>query len=219
MIGFRTTRLFRSLERYGSNMNKEFSILRIVKEDILRILGEERSRVSLEILKEEIKVSLSFIYEAIEVLEREGLIQSQQSFFRLTDKGEENAKEVLEKHLVFENYFKKTRTENEAHKIAHILEHYVSEEVLNNIKKLSTYKKEGIYLTNLNLRKKGLITNITISDNGLFERVVSMGIVPGEEVMIMSEAPNAMVIKIKNKKFALDKDIARKIKVLEYGEG
>jgi len=211
--------LFRSLERYGSNMNKEFSILRIVKEDILRILGEERSRVSLEILKEEIKVSLSFIYEAIEVLEREGLIQSQQSFFRLTDKGEENAKEVLEKHLVFENYFKKTRTENKAHKIAHILEHYVSEEVLNNIKKLSTYKKEGIYLTNLNLRKKGLITNIVISDNGLFERVVSMGIVPGEEVMIMSKASNAMIIKIKNKKFALDKDIARKIKVLEYGEG
>ena len=200
-------------------MTKEFSILRIVKEDILRILGEERSRVSLEILKEEIKVSLSFIYEAIEELEREGLIQSQQSFFRLTDKGEENAKEILKKHLVFENYFKKTRTENEAHKIAHILEHYVSEEVLDNIKKLSTFKEEGIYLTKLRLRKKGLITNIMISDNGLFERVVSMGIVPGEEVMITSEVSNAIIIKIKNKKFALDKDIARKIKVLEYGEG
>ena len=87
-------------------MTKEFGIIKIVKEDILRILGEERSRVSLEILKEEIKVSLSFIYEAIEELEREGLIQSQQSFFRLTDKGEENAKEILKKHLVFENYFK-----------------------------------------------------------------------------------------------------------------
>jgi len=200
-------------------MTEEFGILKIVKEDILRILGEERSRVSLEILKEEIKVSLSFIYEAIEELEREGLIQSQQSFFRLTDKGEENAKEILKKHLVFENYFKKTRTENEAHKVAHILEHYVSEEVLNNIKKLSTFKEESIYLTKLKLRKKGLITNIMISDNGLFERVVSMGIVPGEKVMITSEISNAIIIKIKNKKFALDKDIARKIKVLEYGEG
>ncbi len=78
-------------------MNKEFGIIKIVKEDILRILGEERSRVSLEILKEEIKVSLSFIYEAIEELEREGLIQSQQSFFTLTKKGEENAKEILKK--------------------------------------------------------------------------------------------------------------------------
>ena len=172
----------------------------------------------MEILKEEIKVSLSFIYEAIEELEREGLIQSQRIFFTLTEEGEEKARDILKKHLVFEDYFKKTRTENEAHKIAHILEHYVSEEVLNNIKKLSTFKEEGIYLTKLKLRKKGLITNIVISDNGLFERVVSMGIVPGEEVMITSEVPNAIIIKIKNKKFALDKDIARKIKVLEYGE-
>ena len=211
--------MFHNLEKYGGNMTKEFSILRIVKEDILRILGEERSRVSSEILKEEIKVSLSFIYEAIEELEREGLIQSQRIFFTLTEEGEEKARYILKKHLVFENYFKKTRTENEAHKIAHILEHYVSEEVLNNIKKLSTFKEEGIYLTKLKLRKKGLITNIMISDNGLFERVVSMGIVPGEEVMITSEGSNAIIIKIKNKKFALDKDIARKIKVLEYGEG
>ena len=200
-------------------MNKEFSILRIVKEDILRILGEEKRRISLEILKEEIKVSLSFINEAIEELKKERLIKSQQIFFTLTEEGKEKARDILKKHLVFEDYFKKTRTEEEAHKIAHILEHYVSEEVLNNIKKLSTFKEEGIYLTKFKLRKKGLITNIVISDNGLFERVVSMGIVPGEEVMITGEVSNAIIIKIKNKKFALDKDIARKIKVLEYGEG
>jgi len=200
-------------------MTKESSILRIVKEDILRILSERKRKISLDIIKEEIKVSLSFIYEAIEELEREGLIQSQRIFFTLTEEGKEKARDILRKHLIFENYFKKTRTENEAHKIAHILEHYVSEEVLNNIKKLSTFKEEGIYLTKLKLRKKGLITNIMISDNGLFERVVSMGIVPGEEVMITSEGSNAIIIKIKNKKFALDKDIARKIKVLEYGEG
>ena len=200
-------------------MAKKSNILKIVKEDILRILGEEKRRISLGILKEEIKVSLSFINEAVEELKKGGLVQSQQNFFRLTEKGEENAKDILRKHLIFENYFKKTRTKNEAHKIAHILEHYVSEEVLNNIKKLSTFKEEGIYLTKLKLRKKGLITNIMISDNGLFERVVSMGIVPGEEVMITSEVSNAIIIKIKNKKFALDKDIARKIKVLEYSEG
>ncbi len=200
-------------------MTKKSNILKIVKEDILRILSERKGKVSLDIIKEEIKVSYSFVSEAIEELKKRGLIQSQQSFFRLTDNGEENAKDILKKHLVFEDYFKKTRTEEEAHKIAHILEHYVSEEVLNNIKKLSTFKEEGICLTKLKLRKKGLITNIMISDNGLFERVVSMGIVPGEKVMITSEISNAIIIKIKNKKFALDKDIARKIKVLEYGEG
>jgi len=61
-------------------MNKKSNIIKIVKEDILRILGEEKRRISLEILKEEIKVSLSFINEAIEELEREGLIKSRQIF-------------------------------------------------------------------------------------------------------------------------------------------
>lgn len=190
--------MFRSLERCGSNMNKEFGIIKIVKEDILRILSERKRKISLDIIKEEIKVSYSFIFEAIEELKKEGLIKSQQSFFTLTEEGEEKARDILKKHLVFEDYFKKTRTEEEAHKIAHILEHYVSEEVLNNIKKLSTFKEEGIYLTKLKLRKKGLITNVMISDNGLFERVVSMGIVPGEEVMITSEVSNAITIKMKN---------------------
>ena len=200
-------------------MTKKSNIIKIVKEDILRILSERKGKVSLDIIKEEIKVSYSFVSEAIEELKKRGLIQSQQSFFRLTDNGEENAKDILKKHLVFEDYFKKTRTEEEAHKIAHILEHYVSEEVLNNIKKLSTFKKEGIYLTKLKLSKKGLITNIMISGNGLFERMVSMGIVPGEEIMVTDEVSNAIIIRIRNKKFALDKDIARKIRVLEHDEG
>ena len=179
-------------------MTKKSNILKIVKEDILRILSERKGKVSLDIVKEEIKVSYSFVSEAIEELKKRGLIQSQQSFFRLTEKSKENAKDILKKHLVFEDYFKKTRTEEEAHKIAHILEHYVSKEVLNNIKKLSTFKKEGIYLTKLKLSKKGLITNIMISGNGLFERMVSMGIVPGEEIMVTDEVSNAIIIKIKN---------------------
>jgi len=200
-------------------MTKKSNIIKIVKEDILRILSERKGKVSLDIIKEEIKVSYSFVSEAIEELKKRGLIQSQQSFFRLTEKSKENAKDILKKHLVFEDYFKKTRTEEEAHKIAHILEHYVSKEVLNNIKRLSTFKKEGIYLTKLKLSKKGLITNIMISGNGLFERMVSMGIVPGEEIMVTDEVSNAIIIRIRNKKFALDKDIARKIRVLEHDEG
>jgi len=200
-------------------MNKEFNILRIVKEDVLRILGEERRKISLEILKKEIKVSLSFIYDAIEELKIEGLIQSQQSSFKLTEKGQENAKDILKKHLVFEDYFKKTRTEREAHKIANILEHYVSKEVLNNIKKLSTLKEKGIHLTKIKLHERGLITNIEVLDEELFERLVSMGIFPGEKIIVTNELSNVIIVKIKNKKLAIDKNIARKIKVLEYGEG
>jgi len=64
-------------------MAKKSNILKIVKEDILRILGEEKRRTSLEILKEEIKVSLSFINEAIEELKREGYHYSKISVDKL----------------------------------------------------------------------------------------------------------------------------------------
>jgi len=195
-------------------MTKKSNILKVVKEDILRILSERKGKVSLDIIKEEIKVSYSFVSEAIEELEREELIQSRQVFFTLTEGGEEKARDILKKHLVFEDYFKKTRTEREAHKIANILEHYVSNEVLNNIKKLSTLKEEGISLTKFKLYERGLITNIRISSDELFERMVSMGIFPGGKIMITNELSNVIIVKIRYKKLALDKDIAKEIKVV-----
>ncbi len=198
-------------------MTKESSLLRIIKEDILRVLSERR-KVSLNIIKQEIKVSFSFISEAIEELEKEGLIHSRQDFFELTEKGTGKAKDILRKHLVFENYFKRTKSENEAHEIANVLEHYVSQEVINNVIKMSTFKNEGVPLTKLDQHRKKLITDIMVSDDALFERLVSMGIVPGENIMVINELPNVTMVKIKDKKFALDKNIARKIKVLKYEE-
>ncbi|MGB3478053.1 MAG: FeoA domain-containing protein [bacterium] len=185
-------------------------------EDILRTIGERKGAVSLDIIKSEIKVYFSFISEAIEILEKEGFIRSQQGSFKLTEKGERRAKAILRKHSVFEGYFERTKTKKEAHEIAHILEHYVSEEVINNIKKLSTFKGKGNSLTKLKIHKSGLITNIAIPNSRLFERMASMGIFPGEEITIVNEVPNAIIIKIKNNKFALDKEIAESIKVLEY---
>ncbi len=196
-------------------MNKESDILKIVEEDILRILGERKGKGSLNIIKEEINIILSYISEAIERLKKEGLIQAQQGFFELTKTGERIAKDILKKHVVFENYLKRTRTEKEAHEIANILEHYISEEVIKNIKELSTFKGKGVPLTELKLPKELLIANITIPDNELFERIISMGIFPGEKIKIMNEIPNGIVIKIKNKKFVLDENIAKEIMVIK----
>ena len=62
-------------------MSEKINILRIVKEDILRILAEGRRRnISLDVIREEVKVSYPFISKAIEELEKEKLVQYQQSF-------------------------------------------------------------------------------------------------------------------------------------------
>jgi Mn-dependent DtxR family transcriptional regulator len=200
-------------------MTEESDILRIVEEDILRILGEEKSkRVSLESIKSEIKVAYLFISNAIKELEREGLVQSQGDFIVLTKEGVGKAENIVKRHLVLENYFKfkikRTRREREVHKMIDILEHYISKEVIENIKKLSTFKTEGIPLTKLELNKEGIITDILFHDYGLFERIVSMGIVPSEKIKVIYKIPDGMVIYVGGKKFALGNDIAKGIEAL-----
>jgi Mn-dependent DtxR family transcriptional regulator len=198
-------------------MIKESDILKIVKEDILRVLGEERyKKTSLERIKPKVKVSSQVLRKAIEALEKEGLILLQGRFISLTKRGQPSAKNIVKKHLVLENYFKKTRSERQAHKAAHVLEHYVSNEAMNNIKKLSTLKEKDIPLVEIELRKEALITNISFRSSKLFERVISMGIFPGERIKITNKIANGVVVKVKNKKFALEKNIARGIRVLEH---
>jgi len=197
------------------NMLKESDILKMVKEDILRILGEGKEKISFESLNTEIKVFPSFISKVIKDLEEGSLIRIEENFIRLTQIGEDEAKDILRKHLVLENYFKKTSNEKVAHRKAHVLEHYISEEVIKNIKKLYTLKERGISLTKFKLHEESLIADITAPSNELFERMISMGIFPGEEISITNKISNGVVVKIKNKKFALGKDIAKEIKVIK----
>jgi Mn-dependent DtxR family transcriptional regulator len=197
-------------------MTPEADISQIVKEDILRILCERNTSVSSEIIKAELKVAHTLTSKTIKELQKEELITLKENSISLTPLGRETAKTILENHLLFEDYFEKTESEIDAHVAANIVEHYVSREVINNIKKLSTLKTEGIPLNKFGFNKEGVIAEITFSDYRLFERVVSMGIFPGEKIMLLNEVPNGFVLKIKNKKIALDKSIAKWIKALEY---
>jgi len=197
---------------------EESDLLKIVKEDTLRLLGEMKKRVSLKYLRMKMKVSPSFMSKAIESLEKEGTISVEKGFVELTKTGQDEAKDIIEKHLVLENYFKATRSEREAHRAAHLLEHYVSGQVIDNIKRMSTLKKEGVPLTQLGLNREGLITDILFSDYKLFERMISMGILPGEVLEVTHTIPSGVVVKTSNKKIVLDKTIAKDIKVLAHEE-
>jgi Mn-dependent DtxR family transcriptional regulator len=195
-------------------MTKKSEILRIVKEDILRILTEEQNKkTSLESIRPEIKTSDIFVLKAIEELKTEKLIREKEQVLELTEKGIDVSKNILKRHLILENYFKETRSGEEAHRAAHILEHYISEEVIDNIKKLSTLREEDFPLLNLNVNEESMITDITLPDYKLFERIVSMGISLGEKIKITNIIHSGFIVRIKNKKIALDKDIIKEIKI------
>lgn len=191
----------------------EKSVLEIIEEDVLRI-AEEKNKVSLKFMKSKIKASGPFILETTRKLEKNGLIHLGKSFVRLTKKGQDKAEGIIKKHVVLENYFKKKRSERDAHKAVDILEHYVSREVLNNIKKLSTLKGGDLPLIKFELNRENLITDIEFH-GGLFERIVSMGILPGEKIRVMNKISGGVVVSVNGKKFALGNDIAKRIRVLE----
>lgn len=209
-----TKKVFRKIDLTNKTASE---VLEIVKEDILRITGEKYKKISLKSLKLKIKVSDFFFLKAVRELGKEDLIYLKPKFLELTKSGQERAKDIIKKHLVVENYFKKTRNEEEAHQAAHILEHYISKEAIRNIKKLSTFIKEGTSLIEFELGRETMISDIVFLDFGLFERIISMGIFPGQKIKITTKIPNVFVVKVNNKKFALDKNIARGIKVLDYG--
>jgi Mn-dependent DtxR family transcriptional regulator len=197
-------------------MTSESSILKIVKEDILRDLVERKGRLHVNSIKAKINVSSFLISKALKELEKEGLVKTRKDLISLTVDGKEKSKNILRKHLILENYFKKTFDEVTAHRRAHILEHYVSEEVIRNIKKMHTLKENAIPSTNFSLKKEGLIADINITKNhNLFERIVSMGIFPGNRIEILAIIPDIFVVKIGNKKFALAREISEEIKILE----
>jgi Mn-dependent DtxR family transcriptional regulator len=192
---------------------EKFKILQIVEEDILEALEKKGGKSSSLIIEPEIRVSRSFITEAIKNLRGKNLIKLEKDIVYLTEEGAKKAKDITKKHSIIENYFKKKKDKKMAYKIASILEHYVSQEVINNIKKLSTFKEEGVLLENFK-HEQGLITDITSIK--LFERIISMGLCPGEKIKIVKKLPNGIIVRVENKKFALGNEIANKIRVLDY---
>ena len=144
-------------------MTKESDILKIVKEDILEVVGRKNKRTPLKFMKLEVTVSHSFVSKAIKELEEEGLIKISsekrpwKEYIQLTKEGQVRANAIIKKHSVLEKYFfKERRSEEEAIEATNILEHYISTEVIDTIKKLSTFKKEGIPLTEFK-QEEGLI--------------------------------------------------------------
>jgi PadR family transcriptional regulator, regulatory protein PadR len=197
----------------------EKSILQIVKDDILHICGEYKSRkISLKFIESKIKASASFISRAIKQLEDDGLIKLQKGFVVLTENGRGKVKYIIRKYSILEDYFKERRDNKNLYKEVDFLEHYISGEALNNIKKLSTFDGTSTPLEEFGLNRKGLITDIEFSVGGLFERMVSMGIFPGEKIRIMHKTPDGFVVYVSNKKIAIGKDIAKGVKVVEHAE-
>lgn len=197
-------------------MTEELETLKIIKEDILEVVGRKNEKLPLRLMKLEVTASHSFVSKAIKELQEENLVKvssekKSEEYIQLTKEGKVIANDIIEKHSILEKYFEERGSKEEAINATNLLEHYISTEAINNIRKLSTFQKEGIPLTKFK-KKEGLIVDIGL-DVGLLERAISMGIYPGERIKILYKIPNGFVVNVSRKKIAIGEDIAKEIKV------
>lgn len=195
---------------------KDSDRLRIATEDILRILAEQPGKeTQLQHLKAEMGPSCALQAEAIAQLEHEGLIRVAEDIARLTPAGEHVAGGILQNHITLEQYLRRGREGTEAHEAAHVLEHYVSRQVVKNITQLEALKDRGVPLTEFGFHREGMVRDISFPASSLFERVVSMGIVPGQRIVVVNRTGDTFIVNAGGK-FAVDEHIAREIEVVAH---
>jgi Mn-dependent DtxR family transcriptional regulator len=157
--------------------------LKVAKEDILRAIVEFQTD-SMEEIRQELETPESFT-KAIDQLVTEGLVCLSERSVKLTAAGEEAAGVIVTRHRAIEDYFKHEVDCEEAHRIAHRLEHVIIEEVV-----------------------------YSIADSQLFDRMISMGICPGQWIRTIKRIHGGLIILLGNTQLAVDWEIASQIEVM-----
>ena len=197
--------------------------IEIVKENILRVMVEET--YGIEYIKRVRKLarhpvipdsSISdldkYFIQGLKELQATRMVNVRDNEISITKEGQIKAENILSKHKSIEIYFMQDLNEKEAHKIAHILEHLISREVIKNMKQISLLEEYSIVLTDF-IYDEGVITKLRIDDSQLFERMVSMGICPGQKIKIVARLAPGIVIKLKYTQIAIDNCICDGIMV------
>ena len=93
-------------------MSQGADVLKIVKEDILRIIDEaENKKISLKFIKAKVGISEVFISKAFSKLKKENLIKFTEDFIELTENGQSKANSITKRHLILEEIKRRGKDE------------------------------------------------------------------------------------------------------------
>jgi len=176
------------------------------------IINFEKKVVRVKDIMKFLNYKVSSVNTALKKLAAEGLISHEKyGYIELTEKGADIAKEIYRKHQTISKFFSKILEIDPEHseKDACNVEHYLSKETFERFflfvkfieeespECLKMWKdflikkgKEGevMKLSQLSKHKKGIIEKIN-TNLAMKQKFLSMGIIPGEEIIIEKVAP------------------------------
>ena len=198
--------------------------VKIVKENILRVLKEEKldNKGSVDeirnLAKEPIVIEYigtdldEFFTEGLQELLGLGYVKLENDLIYMTEEGFEEANTILSFHQIIENYFLKDLDNETAHRYAHILEHLISFEVEKNLKRIMELEDSGEPLTQYT-SDEGIITGLNFTDKRMLERIISMGLCPGQRLKIITKLSDCFIVKSRYTHLAIDKSLCEGILV------
>jgi Mn-dependent DtxR family transcriptional regulator len=199
-------------------MNDENS-LREIMEDMLRIAAEKKDIIPISILKTEISADDEIFARGIEELENKGLSYLENNELVLTRKGREKAAKILARHEIIEKYFYEILEEPVSHNVAHALEHFVADKTIKRMKEFLAMKERGNPATDFPIGRDILIVAVQSTDKKIVEKIISLGLAPGNKIRVEEKIPNAIIFNIGGRKVALANEIAESILAVVENEG
>ncbi|BEP16861.1 hypothetical protein PYJP_02130 [Pyrofollis japonicus] len=186
-------------------MDESSDVLKIAREDVLRLAMEKGGSASVEDIAKEVG-DRELADKAIESLTREGLIEKKDGIVSLTSSGRRFAENIFRKHSLVEAMAKD-------HRIAHFLEHIdVEPGTIREFVSRGKFRR----LTELSISSTGRVIAVTDPRPSLVARVYGVGLLPGRRVRVVARSRGLVVLEVGSEArvVALDEDIAGKVLVV-----
>ncbi|MCS7232885.1 MAG: FeoA domain-containing protein [Synergistetes bacterium] len=178
--------------------------LKILIEDILRLLKEKDKPLSIREIELDTKSEISDIREAIEKLKEKNLVKEEKGCLSLTKEGEETAKRIYDYHKAIESLF--------SHEVAHSIEH-LEEDVRERVKIIKGEAKP------IEEMEEGIISAIKVENPKTLSRIIGIGLIPGASFKVLKLRDDVIILESKGRLIALDRALSKSLLGVERNEG
>ncbi|MHA1689922.1 MAG: FeoA family protein [Promethearchaeota archaeon] len=185
-----------------------FKKLKRQEEDVLKYIYEKEEKAHEEKLKRKFKNINGNIDEILSQLIYKQYLDKFDDTYILTHAGHEIAELIFRIHNEIEDYIKGTSMKCNAHQMAHVLEHKLTEKEINLIIKASELRDKGRSLNKFNL-PSGIIVDVNIQNYKIWTKLISMGIFPGQRIQILNKTGHNFLLRIKGSRIAIDQELAK----------